>query len=254
MVSMNSESLVIDSDLKCSTQNPLCLYDFVGRSKILEFLIFKISKQTNIIHNYFGEEDCIFDGDVHSLKYIFGDWTADRNKIEEDKTTRDTDNINKLLESVVKVEEIKPSDFDYSTLLMNRDIHLWNNKGFESQFRELFNSNSEVLLLNSSIFPSFFDELKSIQLIKSFISEIWNAKVKVAFEMSHKLSSNLEFSHKDDSVLMLRRPKLDLKNWIKYTTFMDEDLDLRNKIIITATNALKKSFYNDLDEDIDSDD
>ena len=72
--------------------------------------------------------------------------------------------------------------------------------------------------------------------------------------MSHKLSSNLEFSHKDDSVLMLRRPKLDLKNWIKYTTFMDEDLDLRNKIIITATNALKKSFYNDLDEDIDSDD
>lgn len=152
MISMNSESFVIDADLRCSDKYPICLYDFVGRSKIHEFFVFRINQQTDIIQNYFGEEDCIFDGGIQTLKYIFWNSTPNKHTIEEDKTTRDTDNINKLLDSVVKAEEVKHIGFDYSTLLMNREYHLWKQQGFESKFRELFNSNTEILLLNQALF------------------------------------------------------------------------------------------------------
>ena len=132
---------------------------------------------------------------------------------------------------------------------------MWTQKEFEDKFRELFNSNSEILLQNQSIYHSFFDELSSIKLINSFIKDIWNAEIKEPSETELSIrASNVEYSHKDDSFLMPRRAKLDLKKWVKYTTFMEEEIDPMNKIIQTAANALKKSFFNNTEEDIDTDD
>lgn len=54
--SLKDLDLNFGNKLKCNTKNPLCYYDFTGRSKILHFLTFRTTEPVKIIDNYFGEE------------------------------------------------------------------------------------------------------------------------------------------------------------------------------------------------------
>lgn len=181
--SLSREELTFNTDIRCNRNNPLCLYDFTSRGKIIQSLVYRVNRPCKIYHSYFGvDDDPRINGGMKRVKSIFGiadnievtpedDWTTFIRRLRKSTITCRS---NWDAESYSYVEDSDPHGQDQ--LLMVRGMHLWAYSGFEEQFQKLFNEDSSILFNNPTIYYSFINEKASIELSESLVYEILSYK------------------------------------------------------------------------------
>lgn len=174
VLNMNDKELSMKNKIACSSNWPVCLYDFTVRMKVSNFFIMRVSKPVKIMRDYFGPHETVHDDVIEDLNFIF---MPNEN---ENVTIYDSNSEakRKRIESQYfyehherKWSKSKTDKWD-DELLMVRNWHWWVYPGFEPHFQDLFDSEDKILFENWTIHDSFGDEKHWIEQLNTFVKEI----------------------------------------------------------------------------------